>query len=131
MTRVTPTPALLAVAVLIMPVLVLCAGCGGGNPETSTSGDGEAVADPAEGETEPEDASIAPLARRTVESYFPSAIEDGLVSEFREIFDTATPGDQIKQIVADLISGPTTDETLTLLSVIMSPDWVGSSLGVR
>ena len=30
--------------------------------------------------------------------------------EFREIFDTATPGDQIKQIVVDLISGPTTEE---------------------
>jgi spore germination protein GerM len=63
------------------------------------------------GDTQPQDdASITPLARRSVEIYFASLLEDGLVGEFREIFDTATPGDQIKQIVADLISGPTTDE---------------------
>ena len=30
----------------------------------------------------------------TVEVYFPSVVEDGLVGEFREIFDTATPGDR-------------------------------------
>jgi hypothetical protein len=109
-TRVARTPALLAVAVLLMPVLIVCAGCGEGEPEVSPPEDGEGAADPAGAEAELEDASITPLARRTVEIYFPSAIEDGLVSEFREIFDTATPGDQIKQIVADLISGPTTEE---------------------
>jgi spore germination protein GerM len=44
-----------------------------------------------------------------VEVYFPSAEEDGLVAEAREIFATAAPGDRAKQIVADLISGPATD----------------------
>lgn len=52
------------------------------------------------------ESSLAPLPRRTVEIYFPSQADDGLVSEFREIFATATAGDQIKQILADLISGP-------------------------
>jgi spore germination protein GerM len=47
-----------------------------------------------------------------VEVYFPSASRDGLVGEFREIFSTATPGDRAKQIVADLISGPTTGKCL-------------------
>lgn len=69
---------------------------------------------------EPGDASIEdeatapdqPLRTATVEVYFPSAVDDGLVGEFREIFDTATPGDRVKQIIADLISGPTTAQCM-------------------
>jgi len=67
---------------------------------------------PAEVEAEVEEASVAPLARTTVEVYFPSAVNPGLIGEFREIFDTATAGDRAKQIIADLISGPTGDQAL-------------------
>jgi spore germination protein GerM len=111
---------------LLLPVAIGgLAGCGGGGggggEDTETDAEGQAAADEgtqggdqqdstSKDESETEEASITPLERRTVEIYFPSLIEDGLVSEFREIFNTATPGDQIKQIVADLISGPTSEE---------------------
>jgi len=58
------------------------------------------------------EAASAPLEQHTVEVYFPSRMGDGLIGEYRAIFQTVTPGDRAKQIVADLISGPTTDEAL-------------------
>ena len=101
-----------------LAVLLAMTGCGGESPaepdpadaplatETETFTDAE---QPGEGE------AAAPLQMRTVEIYFASALENGLVGEHREIFDTATPGDQIKQIVADLISGPTSSDALRIL----------------
>ena len=67
-------------------------------------------------DTEVEEEAAQPLRTTTVEIYFPSALSDGLVGEFRQIFDTATPGDRAKQIVADLISGPTSDDCLRAVS---------------
>jgi spore germination protein GerM len=52
----------------------------------------------------------APVRRLNVLIYYPAARRDGLVGEPREIFMTAAPGDRAKQILADLISGPATDE---------------------
>lgn len=63
-------------------------------------------------ETETKEETDKPLRTATVEIYFPSASSDGLVGEFRQIFDTVSPGDRAKQIVADLISGPTSDDCL-------------------
>lgn len=63
-------------------------------------------------DTDTEDKADKPLRTATVEIYFPSALSDGLVGEFRQIFDTVTPGDRAKQIIADLISGPTSDDCL-------------------
>jgi spore germination protein GerM len=57
-----------------------------------------------------------PLRTTTVEIYFPSTNGDGLIGEFREIFNTATPGDRAKQIVSDLISGPTSNQALRAIS---------------
>lgn len=93
-------------------------GCGGGGeeqPASETEGSDAGAADGSEGtedqtEEATVDSSLTPLPRRTVEIYFPSLTDYGLASEFREIFATATPGDQIKQILADLISGPTVRE---------------------
>lgn len=100
------------VALVALVALVCPAGCGGGGDDRERTGEEGGVEPPGDPEGE---ATITPLARRSVEIYFPSTTDDGLVSEFREIFDTATPGDQIKQIVADLISGPTTDEATKAL----------------
>ena len=94
---------------------ILClAGCGGGEEPVETDADADAPAtddtatdDTATEEPVADDSSLTPFPRRAVEIYFPSLVEQGLVSEFREIFATATAGDQIKQILADLISGPT------------------------
>jgi hypothetical protein len=105
---------LAAAGLIVLLAGIIClAGCGGGSQQPAA--DDDAAATDAENvEEEPvddeqEDSSLTPLPRLTVEIYFPSLDEQGLVSEFREIFATATPGDQIKQILADLISGPTTD----------------------
>jgi hypothetical protein len=58
-----------------------------------------------------------PLRRHTVEIYFPSDLGDGLIGEYREIFLTATPEDRAKQIIADLISGPTGPDSLRAVPV--------------
>jgi spore germination protein GerM len=88
-------------------------------PVETTDGAAAEVAedDTASGsETETEEQADEPLRTATVEIYFPSALSDGLVGEFRQIFDTVTPGDRAKQIVADLISGPTSDDCLRAVS---------------
>jgi spore germination protein GerM len=52
----------------------------------------------------PPDAS---LPSKTVKVYFPSSSGESLVTEDREIFETASPVDRAKQILAELLSGPT------------------------
>lgn len=107
--RPSPAPALLLAGLLLL------AGCGGPGEESATapSAEPEPAADrPVEGE---EIEPAAPLPRNTVEVYFPAADSDGLIGEFREIFDTPDPGDKVKQIIADLISGPAGEGTLRAL----------------
>jgi spore germination protein GerM len=101
-------------------------GCGSSEQaETPPPADAAEVADPVV-EDEAADEKSAdelvdeeadePLGTATVEVYFPSAREDGLLGEFRQIFNTATPGDRVKQIIADLISGPTSGACLRAVS---------------
>jgi spore germination protein GerM len=98
-------------SLLALPLLLVLA-CSSPEPGGETPAEdpapGSAAAEE-DGEIEPQSEELRTV---TVEVYFPSAAADGLVGEFREIFDTATPGDRIKQIIADLISGPTTAECL-------------------
>jgi spore germination protein GerM len=104
-------PRYCALAALLIAGLLL-AGCSGADEEASLSAsDGEAEAVVA---TEARDPT-APLPRNTVKVYFPSAGSNGLIAEQREIFDTADPGDKVKQIIADLISGPAGAGTLRAL----------------
>ena len=99
--------------------LLLLAGCGGGEGEPSASADAQTqeagAAQPGDAEPGGEEPSAEPLPRRTVEIYYPSSTEDGLVGELHEIFNTATPGDRAKQIIADLISGPDSPDSLRAL----------------
>jgi hypothetical protein len=100
-------PAALA-AVLLIGALS-CGGTGEPEPEPGPAPVGTSTeAVPAKGE----ESEVIPLRRGAVEIYFPSALGNGLVGEFREIFDTVTPGDRAKQIIADLISGPATPDAL-------------------
>jgi spore germination protein GerM len=101
---------------LVTAALLLSFGCGGGEPAE------QAEAEPTEPTLEPEtegesadDPTATPIMRRRVEVYFPSAADEGLIGEFREIFNTANPGDRAKQIIADLISGPETESALRAL----------------
>jgi len=66
---------------------------------------------PAESHTE-SNAPAAAIERLLVMIYYPALEAEGLIGEVHEIFNTAAPGDRAKQIVADLISGPTTDLAL-------------------
>jgi spore germination protein GerM len=104
-------------AVLVLSCIAIV-GCGGGETEAPPDEaaaevpvEDEQPADVAE-EEEVEDDPTEPLKRHTVEVYFPSTQGNGLVGEYREIFETVTPGDRAKQIIADLISGPTGDAAL-------------------
>ena len=108
---------------LAVVALLVLAGCGGSTPEPEPETETGEVPVTEEGQPEPEpidesveEASVEPLPRSSVEVYFPSAKASGLVGEFREIFATATAGDQAKQIIADLISGPTSRDALRALS---------------
>jgi hypothetical protein len=111
-----------ASVLLLLPLLALSltlGACGGGD-EASPSEQEDEAEEPSADESGPEesvdeDSSVTPLPRNAVEVYFPSALENGLVGEFREIFATTTPGDRAKQIIADLISGPTSPEALRAL----------------
>jgi spore germination protein GerM len=56
-----------------------------------------------------ETAPDASLPSRTIKLYFPSSSGESLVTEDREIFETASPVDRAKQILAELLSGPSGD----------------------
>jgi len=75
---------------------------------------GAAPAGSLDGPVEPASAgdTEGQVPRGEVRIFFPSADASGLVAEGREIFVTRTPGDRIKQIVADLLSGPTGERAL-------------------
>lgn len=60
------------------------------------------------GETQPSaESPHDPLPSTVVTLYFPSTSGEGLVAETREIFLTASPVDRAKQILSDLLTGPT------------------------
>ena len=102
----------------VLSASLLASGCGGGDgtpgPGAGSEGEGSPGGETPAGEAEEDESagetSLTPLPRRTIEIYFPSMSEDGLIREPREIFATATAGDQVKQIVNDLLSGPTGGE---------------------
>jgi len=102
---------LITVAVGIMLAVACGSGDQGNGPEDvpETPQDSGQVN---EIDTTVETPTVEPLRQHTVEIYFPSELGDGLIGEYREIFLTATPEDRAKQIIADLISGPTSPESL-------------------
>jgi spore germination protein GerM len=102
-------------APILYLLLVLTFACNGDEPapEPGPAPEGESPdsAGQAESSSEEEeetatDSALAPLSRLRITVYFPSQKHDALVPESREIFDTASPIDRAKQILADLISGP-------------------------
>lgn len=100
--------------VVLAALLLLGVACGGGgNDEPVSPPDGEA---PVAAESDDDaGAEPTPIATSNVEIYFPSNNGDGLIGEYREIFLTTTPGDRAKQIIADLISGPTSSDATRAL----------------
>jgi hypothetical protein len=105
---------------LLVPVAFLASGCGGAprdrrpgrelppSPPASPSGDPGSTVPP-----EPD--ATAPLSRESVRLYFPSASDEGLIEEPREILRTTTPGDRAKQILSDLLSGPSSEAAVSFI----------------
>ena len=91
--------------------LALSAACGGGNrsAEAPAAPETHAAAVPAEPE-----APTGALAKSTVTLYFPSAIDDRLVPESRDIIETPRPADRGAQILSALLDGPDGKEALPL-----------------
>jgi len=107
------------VLLLIVGAVVTFSACRGGSstpddaaPPEDEPGESTEVAT---AEADVEEPSVSPLPRKGVKIYFPSALKNGLIGEFREIFATSVPGDRAKQIVADLISGPRSSQAMRAL----------------
>ncbi len=88
--------------------LVALVACGGGGrkaerePEAAPQQETAVAGAPSE----------SPMAVASVTLYFPSASDDGLAAETREIVDTKRPADRGAQILAALIDGPKTEGAL-------------------
>jgi hypothetical protein len=105
--RLQQRPAAGALLAIGFVLLLSCSGTQE-QPEVQAAGEVAAI-DPGVEAGSVAVAATSPIRTLIVEVYFPSAEENGLVAEAREIFATAAPGDRAKQIVADLISGPATE----------------------
>ncbi len=114
MTR--PAAGLLSSSVLAL-ALVIAPSCSSPQPDAEAPApQATEELDTTDGEASTEaEALKAPIRRLNVLIYYPAARRDGLIGEPREIFKTAAPGDRAKQILADLISGPATNEGLHAL----------------
>ncbi len=90
--------------------------CGRGPAEDRRARASGSVVEPRSPEADPRSPALeAPLAEETVTLYFPSAASDGLVSETRQILHTAVPGDRAKQIISDLLAGPSGEAAVSLV----------------
>jgi len=96
---------------LLCFLMLITAACGAGDAPQAIPQEPSQTPAPAEGESDGE-APGQPLRHLTVEVYFPAAGGNGLIGEYNEIFETVTPGDRVKQIVAELISGPSNPDSL-------------------
>ena len=107
-------------APLALALIAFLPACGGGDrterEPASASPPADAAAPAAPGEPgEPPPSDTAPLAKASVTLYFPSATDDTLAIETREIVDTNRPAERGAQILAALIDGPQSDAALPAL----------------
>ena len=107
------------VAGIIASLVVAGVACGGGGPARPADHDepagGKAAAPEQTQPAPPDDQThAAPLPLETVTIYFPSASTDGLVGETRGILHTSIPGDRAKQILSDLLAGPSDQSAVSL-----------------
>ena len=103
-----PTLILVAALVLLGVAVVRMTGDAAEQPPAAPPPAAEPAAEVA---VEPQRLS-EPMRLLNVSIYYPSSEADGLVGEPHEIFMTSAPGDRAKQILADLISGPVSEDGL-------------------
>ena len=106
-------------APLLAATLVLAA-CGGRPaPAPQEAPPGEAPSESAP--------TLEALPRASITLYFPSASEDKLVAETREIFDTARPTERGTQVLVALLDGPTGEGLLPAVpeGTTLRQLWIG------
>lgn len=109
----TASPARRVPALAILALLAAAACADKPPAEAPASAPLPPPAPPAEAPEESPD--LAPARRIAVAIYFPSRTGDGLDGEVNEIFDTTAAGDRAKQILVELISGPSRADLLGAL----------------
>ena len=107
----------LALVVIAAGALVACSGTPKQQePEAAPAAGVEpspaAGVEPAAPGASPEPTPLGDIPEADVLIYFPSQSSTSLVGETRRIFLTNAPGDRAKQIVADLIAGPSSSGSL-------------------
>jgi spore germination protein GerM len=90
----------------ILAAAILLAGCGRTPPAAEPS---QEPAAPSQTSAAPADASTP---KATITLYFPSATDDRLVAETREIVDTARPAERGTQVLVELLAGPKSKDAL-------------------
>lgn len=100
-----------ACAFSLVALLLAIACSGGEEPAPAADASQPPVEDVVEAqpspiEEDPQAPTVAPLQHSNIRVYFPSTSGNGLIYEHREIFETTTPEDRTKQILAALIEGP-------------------------
>lgn len=112
-----------AVALRALSAIAIAAACGRGpapaREDAAPRAGAPAQPPPAEAAA---DAPTAPAAasKASVTLWFPSATDDTLVAETREIVDTVRPADRGTQILTALIEGPKTGAALPALPAATS-----------
>jgi spore germination protein GerM len=89
-----------------LAILLAACGRGGSSRHAEQPPKEERPQAPAEG------AIDTSLPSKTVKLYFPSASAETLVTEDRQIFETASPVDRAKQILTELLSGPSGSQAI-------------------
>jgi spore germination protein GerM len=97
----------------LLSAALLLSSCGGRReaaPERDSSTNAEASRPPEAGAQS--ESTFTPLPSVVVTLYFPSSGAGTLVGENREIFETASAVDRAKQILSEVISGPTSESAI-------------------
>ena len=108
-------------AALTVVLLLALAGCGGEPAAPELAGEAPAAPKPeAEGDS---------LPKATITLYFPSATDDALVTETREIVDTVRPAERGTQVLVELLAGPQSDAALPAVpdGTTLRQLWIGKN----
>ena len=93
----------------ILAAAILLAGCGRTPQQGQQPQEEQQASTAGETTTTPADAS---LPKTKITLYFPSASDDRLVAEAREIVDTARPAERGTQVLVELLAGPKSKDAL-------------------
>jgi spore germination protein GerM len=100
----------LSAGTALLAAAILLAGCGRTPQQGRQQQDDQQQ--PATEQTATTSTTDTSLPKTTITLYFPSATDDRLVAETREIVDTARPTDRGTQVLVELLAGPKSKDAL-------------------